>query len=76
MIDRTDIEKILVNDSFKQVVDTLRLRYTNDFINSEDYATDDRETAYRNLRVLNDLVNELESIAQTGNIKAKALKIL
>jgi hypothetical protein len=76
MIDRSDIEKILVNDSFKEVVDTLRLRYTNDFINSEDYAADDREIAYRNLRVLNDLVNELESIAKTGEIKAKALKIL
>ena len=54
MIDRQDIDFILKNDSFKEVVDTLRTRYTNDFINSEDYAADDRELAYRNLRVLNE----------------------
>ena len=76
MIDRQDIDFILKNDSFKEVVETLRTRYTNDFINSEDYAADDRELAYRNLRVLNELVNELESIAVTGEIKAKSFKIL
>ena len=71
-----NIKNILNDDDFKEVINTLRTRYTNDFINSEDYAADDRETAYRNLKVLNELVSELESIAVTGEIKAKSFKIL
>lgn len=71
-----NIKNILNDDDFKEVINTLRTRYTNDFINSEDYAADDRETAYRNLKVLNELVSELESIAITGEIKAKSFKIL
>ena len=71
-----NIKNIVNDDDFKEVINTLRTRYTNDFINSEDYAADDRETAYRNLKVLNELVSELESIAVTGEIKAKSFKIL
>ena len=71
-----NIKNIINDDDFKEVINTLRTRYTNDFINSEDYAADDRETAYRNLKVLNELVSELESIAVTGEIKAKSFKIL
>ena len=71
-----NIKNIINDDDFKEVINRLRTRYTNDFINSEDYAADDRETAYRNLKVLNELVSELESIAVTGEIKAKSFKIL
>lgn len=71
-----NIKNIINDDDFKEVVAGLRTRYINNFVNSEDYAADDRETAYRNLRVLDELVTELESIAITGEIKAKALKIL
>ena len=71
-----NIKNIVNDDDFKEVINRLRTRYTNDFINSEDYAADDRETAYRNLKVLNELVSELESIAVTGEIKAKSFKIL
>lgn len=71
-----NIKNIINDDDFKEVVSGLRTRYINNFVNSEDYDADQRETAYRNLKVLDELVSELESIAITGEIKAKALKIL
>lgn len=68
--------KTLLNDEFfTTVVETQRLLYINNILNSADDAVDERERTLLKLRGLEEFIASLQSIAQSKDIKEKRWKI-
>ena len=66
---------LLTDEFFMSVVEKQRQMYLSNILNSAEDDVDVRERTLLKLRALNEFVASLESIAKSGEIKEKRLKI-
>ncbi len=70
------MQNILGSPEFQEVMKEMKDSQMQIIMYSGDDEAELREYAYQRIRSINEIMSNLESIAQTGEIKDKAWKIL
>ena len=70
------MQNILGSTEFQEVMKEMKDSQMQMIMYSGDDEAELREYAYQRIRSINEIMSNLESIAQTGEIKDKAWKIL
>ena len=70
------MQNILGSPEFQEVMQEMKDSQMQIIMYSGDDEAELREYAYQRIRSINEIMSNLESIAQTGEIKDKAWKIL
>jgi hypothetical protein len=70
------MQNILGSPEFQEVMKEMKDSQMQMIMYSGDDESQMREFAYQRIRSINEIMSNLESIAQTGEIKDKAWKIL
>ena len=70
------MQNILGSPEFQEVMKEMKDSQMQMIMYSGDDESQMREFAYQRIRSINEIMSKLESIAQTGEIKDKAWKIL
>ena len=70
------MQNILGSTEFQEVMKEMKDSQMQMIMYSGDDESQMREFAYQRIRSINEIMSNLESIAQTGEIKDKAWKIL
>jgi len=70
------MQNILGSPEFQEVMKEMKDSQLQMIMYSGDDESQMREFAYQRIRSINEIMSNLESIAQTGEIKDKAWKIL
>jgi len=70
------MQNILGSTEFQEVMKEMKDSQMQMIMYSGDDESELREYAYQRIRSINEIMSNLESIAQTGQIKDKAWKIL
>jgi hypothetical protein len=76
MSDKTQAIDNLLNDKhFQEVIKEIRDNHLQTIINSNQTDYEVREQAYNRIACINELINTLEGIAKTSDIKSKRWNI-
>jgi hypothetical protein len=76
MSDRTQAIANFLNDKhFQEVIKEIRDNHLQTIINSNQTDYEVREQAYQRIACINELINTLEGIAKTSDIKSKRWNI-
>ena len=70
------IKNVLSSQEFLDVISELRQSQLDKIVYSNANEVEIRESSYNRIQAINEIMSTLESIAQTGEIKDKAWKIL
>ena len=70
------IKNVLSSQEFLDVISELRQSQLDKIVYSNANEVEVRESSYNRIQAINEIMSTLESIAQTGDIKDKAWKIL
>ena len=70
------IKNVLSSQEFLDVISELRQSQLDKIVYSNANEQEVRESSYNRIQAINEIMSTLESIAQTGEIKDKAWKIL
>ena len=70
------IKNVLSSQEFLDVISELRQSQLDKIVYSNANEVEVRESSYNRIQAINEIMSTLESIAQTGEIKDKAWKIL